>query len=273
MAIVSKDQSTNQSVERAFTLLEAFTAGRSELRVSDLAGISGLGTSTTSRFLNTLEQLGYVERDPYSGLYRLTPRVLALAGAALNTSAVYREARQAAQDLACNLGLGVNVGIPQETGWTYLTHFEGQLAPRSYTLVGRSAPLHATALGKALIIDWDAQQIHGLIGQEFESFTPHTITDSSGLMAALQQSGVRGYTTEIEELALGRACLAVPIRGSGNQVVAAISVSGPLSAIDIHNRERELAQRLIETADRISISLGYMTAGRHPVAQRGGVTS
>ena len=63
--------SSNQSVDRALSVLKVFTGGRSELRVSDVAKAAGLGLSTASRLLATLEAAGFVDRDPVSGLYRL----------------------------------------------------------------------------------------------------------------------------------------------------------------------------------------------------------
>lgn len=72
MATRATDSGTNQSVERAVSVLRALDSGRAELRVSDVAELTGLGSSTTSRLLSTLERLDMVERDPVSNLYRLS---------------------------------------------------------------------------------------------------------------------------------------------------------------------------------------------------------
>jgi DNA-binding IclR family transcriptional regulator len=77
------------------------------------------------------------------------------------------------------------------------------------------------------------------------------------LEAELDDARARGYAMEVEELALGRACVAAPIRDREGAVVAAISVSGSLSALDLGNRRDELAQVVIETADTVSTALGY----------------
>src|SRR6185436_13059818 len=89
-----------QSVERALGVLRVFTAGRSELRVSDVASAVGLSLSTASRLLATLETAGFVDRDPVSGLYRLGLDMVSFGGAVLNNHPVHREARQIAQSLA-----------------------------------------------------------------------------------------------------------------------------------------------------------------------------
>lgn len=246
-----------QSVERALSVLRTFTEEHPERRISELVQLTGLGQSTVSRLVGALEALGFLAHDARSGLYRIGPAVVGLAGIALNQSPVHRQARQLTQDLAYALGLGANVAERHGTDLFYLCHFEGRLAPRSFTLVGRSGPLHATAMGKALLTDLTADEVTELLGVRYPTYTPKTIRDADRLLAALADGRSRGYHTELEELAFGRACLAAPIRSRTGAVVAALSVSGPLSALDLPNREAELAMKVIEYADQISTGLGY----------------
>lgn len=251
---VAVDSGNNQSVERAAHLLKALAdAGHTRMRASDLAGAAGLGLSTATRLLATLESLAFVERDPATSLYRLGPLALRVGGAAANQQPVHREARQVAQNLAARLGLGVNVARRHGDRLVYLINAEGELAPRSFTLLGQTNPLHATGLGKCLLLGTERRELLG----ELTAFTAKTITDFDVLDAELDLVRARGYAMEIEELALGRACVAAPIRDRDGTVVAAISVSGSLSALDLGHRRDELAQVVIEAADTVSTALGY----------------
>jgi DNA-binding IclR family transcriptional regulator len=253
---MATDQGTNQSVEKAAAVLGAFTAGRPTLRVSDVARLAGMGQSTASRLLATLESLGYVERDEMSGLYRLGPVLVTLAGVWVNQHPVHREARQRAQDLAHQLGLGVNVAIRRGASLFYLCNFEGRYAPKSYTLMGQANPLHATGLGKCLLQGIPAGERRRLL-PSLPQFTIHTITTHEELDSALDRAQTHGYATEVEELAFGRACVAAPVLGPAGTVIAALSISGPLSALDLERREEEIARAAIEAADSISVGLGY----------------
>jgi DNA-binding IclR family transcriptional regulator len=216
-----------------------------------------LGQSTVSRLVGALESLGFLAHDPRSGLYRIGATVVGLAGLSLNQSPVHRQARQAAQELAAELGLGANVAERHGTHLFYLCHFEGRRAPRPFTLIGRNGPLHATALGKALLCGMTAEEVAALLGPDYPAYTPKTTTGLDSLLATLQEVRSRGYATEVEELAFGRACLAAPVRDRSGEVVAALSVSGPLSAMDLPHRQEELAIKVIECADQISTGLGY----------------
>jgi DNA-binding IclR family transcriptional regulator len=254
--VVASEPGTNQSVERAATILSAFVDGHL-LRVSDFAKHAGLGQSTASRLLATLESLEYVERDPVSNLYRLGPALITLAGTAVNQNPVHREARQPAQNLAASLGLGVNVAERRQESLFYLCNFEGRHAPRSFALMGQRNPLHATGLGKCLLLGLDPAQRRALTPQ-LHRYTPYTVGTHDELDRVLGEAAGRGYATETEELALGRACIAAPILDHSGSVVAAISISGPLSMLDLTGREAELASVAIETADSISVGLGYL---------------
>lgn len=252
------DTKGNQSVERAWTLLAAFTHGRSELRMTDVATQSGLGASTTSRLLATLERLGAVERDPVTGLFRLGLATIRLGGIAINQIPVYREARVVAQALAAQHGLGSNVAIRHGATLFYLLNVEGSANGKAYTMMGQASPLYATALGKCLLLDVPPQRRRELIAdEELTSFTQNTITSHERLDQELDQVRNRSYATEVEELALGRSCIAAPIRARDGSITGALSLSGALSTMRLGEREPELAQIIIESADRISIGLGY----------------
>lgn len=246
-----------QSVERALAVLNAFSEDAPDLRVSELVAETGLGQSTVSRLVGALTSLGYLEQNERSGHYRVGPQVVRLANTALNESVVHRQARQIAQNLAHDLRLGVNVAERHGQHLFYLCNFEGPLAPRSFTLVGRRAPLHATALGKSLLTDFSNADLSALLGTSYPAFTPRTITTLESLESEIETARTRGYAVELEEAAFSRACVAAPIRDRGGEVVAAISISGPLSAMRLPDRELELGRAAMENADLVSTSLGH----------------
>jgi DNA-binding IclR family transcriptional regulator len=265
-----------QSVERALSILSLFTDERPALRVADASTALGLGQSTTSRLLATLEALGYVRRDPHTGHYRLGAEVIRLGGVALNDNELRRQALGDLHDMSSCTGLGANLAVlrqfgPTDWGIFYLAHFDGAKAPRTYTLIGRRNPLHATAMGKVLLAHLPEPERDAILDcLPLPAYTPHTITTRSALEAVLETVLRRGYAVEDEELAFGRACVAAPVRDLAGRVVAAISLSGPLSALQLETREPELARLVIECADRISGRLGYVATPMPAWAAAGG---
>lgn len=246
-----------QTVERAMSLLTCFTDAATELRVVELCELTGLGQSTVSRLMSTLDSMRFVSQDPRTGLYRLGPTVISLGTVALNSSPIYRAARQVAQNLAHRVGLGANVAELDGFSLYYLCNFEGPRAPKAFSMAGRRGPLHATALGKALLSGMTPAQVDEYFETDPRPMTPRTITDRAAMEDALQVIRDRGYATEIEELAFGRGCLAAPIRDQSGDVIAALSVNGPLSALDLQTPNQEVALLVIEAADEVSVAIGH----------------
>jgi len=253
---IAERTTTNQSVERALAVLKVFGAEGQPLRVNEVAKLCDLGTSTTSRLLATLVDAGMLERSE-GGAYQLGSAVITLAGAALNQSPLCREARPVAYEISCEMGLGANVAERRDNQVFYLLHFDGKLAPRSHTLIGRRNPLHATALGKCLASEMSStERSEAFTAYPLYPYTPNTIVDRDALDRELDLVQHRGYATENEELALSRCCVAAPIRGRDGTILAAISISGPISAVNLDEREPEFARKVLESADRIGTAIG-----------------
>ncbi|MFJ5646191.1 IclR family transcriptional regulator [Streptomyces sp. NPDC093223] len=247
-----------QAVERAMSLLACFTDEQSELRITELCARTGLGQSTVSRMISSLDRLGYVVQDARTGLYSLGPSAVTLGSVALNNSPLFCAARPIAQSLAHATGLGVNLAEFRDDRLFYLCNFEGARSPKSFTMSGRTAPLHATGMGKAILAAQDGEYVQNYFAKGFgHAYTPHTITEPAAMKAVLAEVRNRGYATEVEELAFGRACVAAPIHARGGQVVAALSLSGPLSELDLAGRQQELSLMVVEAADELSVALGF----------------
>lgn len=253
-----------QSVTRALRILKCFTDEAPVLRVGDISAKLDLTPSLVSRLLATLEHEGMVERDLETGFYRLGRAIVTLAGVSLNTNRLRVEALTEMQEVEGRLGLGVNMAVLDGDAIFYLAHVDGPQAPRPYTLIGRHNPLHATGMGKLLLAFMpDAERNAYAEGLPLPAYTSRTITDRQRLREELDAIRGQGWAVELEELALGRGCVAGPIRDKHGQVVAAISISGPISTLDWEARRMELISVIIEVADRISMRMGYLTAPRH----------
>ena len=69
----------SQTVDRALSLLECFSAERPSLYLYDLSRQTGLTTPTTHRLLKALESREFVSFDPASKLYTLGAAIVRLA--------------------------------------------------------------------------------------------------------------------------------------------------------------------------------------------------
>ena len=92
--------------------------------------------------------------------------------------------------------------------------------------------------------------------------TPKTITDPAQLRAELEDVRRDQFATAVDELELGLAAIAAPVRGAGGEVVAALSISGPTTRMT-PARIAELKPILIAEATALSRRLGNDDQGEH----------
>ena len=101
-----------------------------------------------------------------------------------------------------------------------------------------------------------------LPAQPLTPHTPFTITSADELRRELEKVRRDGIATAVDELEVGLAAMAAPVRGAGGEVVAALSISGPTLRMSAE-RIRELEPALIEEAHALGERLGPSEEGEN----------
>ena len=247
-----------QAVRRALSVLAVFTSARPRWRLAEVARELGLTQSTTSRLLTNLEGFGLLERDPRTGLYSLGLEIVALSCVALNSRDLFRHALAPMARVAEELKHVVNLGVLSGDRVLNLANVDhpANLVPRALT--GSWDSIHGSALGAVLVAALPkAEQAALAMGLDYEPYTPHTVHSAEQFLAKVEAAARAGFAIDREEQGLGRGCVAAPIRDETGSVVAACSVSGRISVLDLDRRLAELSLHMIELGDAISRSLGY----------------
>jgi len=104
-------KNTVQSLAKGFRILEAFSAQEPELTMSALARKAGVDNATAFRFLNTLVEIGYVQRVPDTRLFRLSTKVLDLGFNAIARSDLRTQARPILRTLVGETNEAASVGV------------------------------------------------------------------------------------------------------------------------------------------------------------------
>ena len=174
-----------QSVERALSILACFSDSDPQLRVAEIARRLGLSQSTVSRMIATMEQMGFVERDPVSGLVQPGLELVTLAGVALNQLDVQRYAAGRSIGSGKRVGIAANLAILRGDRIFYLSTFEGPKAPKLYTMIGKRNPVHCTAIGKVLVAFLPDAEREALLERiSYPAYTSNTITSADELRAS-----------------------------------------------------------------------------------------
>jgi IclR family transcriptional regulator, KDG regulon repressor len=252
-----------QSIERAVSILNAFSVDEPELGVTDLAERLGLHKSTIHRFLVNLEAAGLVERNRLSSRYRLGLRIFELGGLVLQQMNLWEEALPFLEGLVRDTGETGHLAVLDGGEAVYVEKVEARRALRVPSAIGRGYPAHATSLGKVLLASLDDDACDALIDERgLRKCAPRTIVEPDALRAELARVRTDGFAVDDEEYEEGLRCIGAPIHGHTGHVVAAIGIGGPVTRVT-PQRVRELAELVMGAAHGLSRRMGSEQAGAY----------
>jgi DNA-binding IclR family transcriptional regulator len=251
-----------QSVDRAVRILTALQGAR-RMSLSELAASLELAPSTTHGIVRSLVEHGMVVQERGSSRYQLGPAVLRLGSVYLDTMELRSKAIPWAEDLARRTGLSVRTGVLLIDDVVIIHHEPRPDGTRQMPEVGIVIPVHASALGKAMLAFLGEDEQRVLAG-ELRSMTGETVTSPERLHDQLDEVRSAGIAEEQDEAVIGESSLASPVFDSFGEVVGAIAVV--MSSGD--DLARDGVRNLVrETARAISRELGAAAWPARPTGQ------
>jgi IclR family acetate operon transcriptional repressor len=238
-------------------LLEALAKGSGPQGVTELARQVDMDKSSVSRMLRTLEQSGLVARDESSRGYTLGLYLVHLGQKVLRRLDIRAVARTALDALADRTGECSHLAILSGGRALYIEQATPERGVAVEAPVGTLAPLHCTALGKALLAFQPAESIDALLsGTMFEVFTRRTLRDPAALRGHLAQVRELGVAFDDEEFSIGVRCIAAPVFRHDGSVGGAIGISGPSPRVT-DDRLQAWTPLIRDQAGAVSLKLGW----------------
>lgn len=242
----------NSSTLKALSVLEALVRARGPVTLTELMQATGLPKPSLHRTLALFEDAGYVQREPAGRAYAVGPRLATLGLEILGNESVAALRRAILRQLVADVGETCNLSMLRRGEVVYVDRVEAEWALRLHLPVGGTVPPHCSASGKLLLAALPVAEREALVAElPLPRFTEHTITDRGLLAKELDRIVAAGYAVDDEEYVLGVACVAVPIRLAGGEVIAAVAVHAATARLPLQ-RAIELVPRLQEAAGRIA---------------------
>jgi DNA-binding IclR family transcriptional regulator len=251
----STRRGTIQSVDRAARILKALAGGPRRLGVSQLADQLGLPRPTVHGLLQTLQQHGFVEQDRDSDKYQLGPGLLHLGSSYLDLNELRARSLVHAERLAQRTGEAVRVGVLHGASVVVVHHVFRPDAAFSVLEVGAQLPVHASALGKAMLAHAPQHILDELTAEALPRLTNKTLT-ARALIDELADVRERGLARERDEAVLGESSLAAPIADHSGHAVGAIGVVGETRRILPRGPAKGLPEAVADAARSVSRELG-----------------
>lgn len=248
-----------KSAARVLEVLELLGENGARLSLAEMASAMAVPKSSLHAILRTMEARRWVDLDTTGTRYSLGLKALLTGTAYLEGDDVTSLAGPVLDALAEETGESVHLGRLDGTDVVYLAKRESRHALRMYSAVGRRLPAHATALGKAMLSQYEAAEVRMRLNWPLERLTPDTVTDPDELLAQLADARLRGWASDDGENSVDIRCVAVAL-GTGHGGGDAISCSVPKVRMD-DARAEEIAGAVTEAAHSLRTLLKRL--GQH----------
>lgn len=252
---VSSRRGLIQSVERAARILKVLASGPRRLGVSEIADRLGLTRPTVHALLQTLQAHGFVEQDRDSDKYQLGAGLLQLGNSYLDLNELRARSLVHAERLASRADAAVRVGVMHGDGIVVVHHVFRPDSTLQILEVGAELPLHASALGKAILAFLPGNSVDDLLSDPRPRLTSRTLTPEA-LRDELDQVRDQGWAGERDEAVLGESSIASPIFDHSGHAVGAIGVFGDTERLIPRTPAKALTTAVTDAARGISRELG-----------------
>src|SRR5690554_5981826 len=245
---------TIAAVDAALELLEVL-ARNSGAGVTKLAELTGSTKSHVFRMLFTLEKRGYVSRNESTRGYTLGYRAVLLGEQAKGQTNLLQAARPVMDALMNKVAENTHLIVREGLRSLTLAVSQGPHNVGLFAKTGRLGPLHAGGGSKVLLAHAPEDVQDQVLSSELERFTDWTIVQPEKLKRILLDIRQSGYHVCENDLDEGAFSVAAPIRDHESQVIAAISIAGPVIRLDDKRLEGHI-QAVRQAAEDVSRLIG-----------------
>jgi IclR family pca regulon transcriptional regulator len=249
-----------ESLSRGLSILFVLSESSSPLNLTELSQKLHLSKSTLQRQIFTLHQLGYLERDEGTKRYRLGRKVFTFGFNVVRSMDLRKIAHPFLEAASKEIGETVNLAILDGVEIVYVERIKTEQILNINLQVGSRLPTYCTSMGKAILAFMQKGRVKEIMKEvNLVPLTPNTISRKSDLKKELQKIRENGFAINNEELVIGLRSVAAPVRNYRGEVIGAVNIAVPSSRVSLKVLEFEMAKKVMETADKISQTLGYRT--------------
>ena len=246
-----------QSVERALRIMETLAKSQDGMTITEISSKIDLHKSTIYRLLGTLIKMGYVSQNKTSSAYDITLKLFELGYDKVQKADVLSVAKPYIKELMTISKETIHLVLREKSEIIYIDKVESKNTIRMYSSIGRRSPVYCTSVGKAMLAYMEEKEIREIWEMsDIKKLTEYTITNYDRMLTELEQVRTQGYAVDEQENELGIRCIGAPIFDHNQEVVAAISISGPALRVT-KERVKELGEAVKQYSLHISRELGY----------------
>jgi IclR family pca regulon transcriptional regulator len=204
---------TLETLLRGLNILSLYTQETPALTLTEITKATNINKTTVYRILTTLENSGYLIRDPDTKRYRPGLKVLQLGFASISSREVRQVASRYLEHLSKQVGETVSLSVLDGPDIIYVDRVRNQGIVGVVLGIGSRLPAHCASMGKAMLAHLPSTELSQYLDQIIlEPCTPNSLGDRQAIESELALVRKQGYAINDEELEMGLRAVAFPIR-------------------------------------------------------------
>ncbi len=255
----------SEGLRRGLEILGLFTDIRCEWGITEISREMGLHKSRVHRAVKTLEDVGFLRKDPKSQKYSLGIRAYDLGIVAARHFSLTPEARPLMQEVADETKAAVSIRVRDGSEIVIIESIESSGVLRVHTPPGARRPWDFGAGGKLFAAHLSTSEVTMMIENHgLGHYTDKSITDENDFFQELLVIRKTGYAVSEGEHILGVLSVAAPIMNLRGEMMAVFLASLPSTGLSGPQRSKIIDTVVKNTAaisDLMKKEAGVALAG------------
>ena len=248
-------------LERGLKMLQLFDRNHRVLTGAEVSRALKIPRTTAFRLAQTLERLGFLEREGDG--FRIGPAVMRLGFEYIASLEITELARPVLERLRDEAGFSTQLVIRDGREVVVVLRAGSQSMFASNVSIGTRFPAHATILGRALLCEHTEEELAQLFPERaLQSYSQNTPKTLAELRALLREDRARGYVTSEGFFERGISAIAAPVRDQGGRIVAAVSITAQRPTLEPKDLRERLIRQVQHAAAELAHKLNYRPAER-----------
>jgi DNA-binding IclR family transcriptional regulator len=230
--VVARSPAGESVLQRAARLLESFEHDRQVLTVAQLARRTDLPVPTAHRLVAQLVDVGFLERAGRSGVH-VGIRLWEIAASAPRAVDLREAAMPFLEDVQAATRQHTAIYVLDGLDVLVIERLRSRGAVSGVLLkAGRRIPAHALASGHVLLAHADEETQQRVLAARLRRYNERTPTEPKQMRALWESARERGFLVCEGFVHREATSIAVPVRDSADEVIAALSVVVPRETTD-----------------------------------------
>lgn len=246
----------SETLDKGLRILNLYCEEKSSYSLGEISRRLNINKTSVFRFVNTLCEQGYLQKDKKGRAYVLGIRTIPLAHSFLQKADIVQHIKPHVDEIHKRLDLHVDVGMIQNNNiyLVYRRESKDTLAFLHFTAAGN---LHNLATGKAAMAFMEEEQLAGFLACLERLPQPGgNVADLQAIKEELRATRERGYSLNKESFLPGLIAIGAPIFNlHSGSVVGGVSFDSSTARYTMDEFEAKFASLLVALAKEISAAI------------------